>query len=593
MADIDQLLITSQNLLAQESPSTSEIRNVMIDLDDVINSTEFAGLEAEQRARLQSTYQDLRNILREKERPAGATAAGAVIGYEDHTPISGPMAAAATEREHNPYASQQMEEAEKLFYGGRYAEAIKLYDQVMQIEPDWERARQHRNESENYLRTGHIPSVALPPEAATAFGKAQSAARLGRYQDAMALLNRAQASLRDLGIQRWQEGQEFEQKLQQNIDAESVYNEGLYLFRQGQIDEGIDRVETAARATGLPRYNDRLQEMRKVKETLRAISEALNTSTPDAKAIAQAKTDLDALLLEYGENPTLMRLRTRLTASIPLLSEPMKQQVEDLINQAERSQTLEGMENKARQARQMIDQIRKLGYTDETLERHQAEVEKLLRNVDRYRDQLTQAETVYNSNRDWPVASARLSQEVRARFPNDQAVIEFNKSLRRYHMILTGIKLGAGGVALAVVIFVLSIAFGQARSFVLSLTPTATPTVTLTPTPTSTPTFTPTVTNTPGPTLTPSLTPTPLAGGVSRMVWARNGCYENFNAIGRIPAGATVRFLPGDRRFDNLGRECLLVEFDGRDGTVIGWILIADLGPAPTQTPTAMPTLKK
>ncbi len=220
MADIDQLLSTTQNLLAQESPSTSEIRNVMIDLDDVINSAEFAGLEADQRAKLQSTYQDLRNMLREKERPAEASAASAVIGYEDSTPIAGPLAAASGEREHNPYAAQQMEEAEKLFYGGRYAEAIKLYDQVMQIEPDWERARQHRNESENYLRTGHIPSVALPPEAATAFGKAQSAARLGRYQDAMALLNRAQSSLRDLGIQRWQEGQEFEQKLQQNIDAE-------------------------------------------------------------------------------------------------------------------------------------------------------------------------------------------------------------------------------------------------------------------------------------------------------------------------------------------------------------------------------------
>ena len=71
MAEIDQLLSTAQTLLAQESPSTSEIRNVMIDLDDVINSAEFAGLEPEQRAKLQSTYQDLRGALREKERPAG------------------------------------------------------------------------------------------------------------------------------------------------------------------------------------------------------------------------------------------------------------------------------------------------------------------------------------------------------------------------------------------------------------------------------------------------------------------------------------------------------------------------------------------
>ena len=194
-----------------------------------------------------------------------------------------------------------MTEAEKLFYGGHYAEAIKLYDQVLQIEPDWDRARQHRSESENYLRTGYIPSVALPAEAATAFGKAQSAARLGRYQDAMALLNKAQSTLREIGIQRWQEGQEFEQKLQQNIDAEIVYEEGMKLFAQGQFDEGIDRVETAARATGLPRYNDRVQAMRQVREQLRQATEILNASTPTPKAVARAKNILD------GHDPGVRR----------------------------------------------------------------------------------------------------------------------------------------------------------------------------------------------------------------------------------------------------------------------------------------------
>ena len=98
-----------------------------------------------------------------------------------------------------------METAEKLFYSGRYAEAIQLFDRVLQLEPNWERARQHRSEAENYLRTGYIPAVALPTEAASAYGKAQSAARVGRYADALALLEKAQNSLRELGILRWQE----------------------------------------------------------------------------------------------------------------------------------------------------------------------------------------------------------------------------------------------------------------------------------------------------------------------------------------------------------------------------------------------------
>ena len=33
------------------------------------------------------------------------------------------------------------------------------------------------------------------------------------------------------------------------------------LFAQGQLDEGIERVDTAAQATGLPRYAERLQTM--------------------------------------------------------------------------------------------------------------------------------------------------------------------------------------------------------------------------------------------------------------------------------------------------------------------------------------------
>ena len=127
-----------------------------------------------------------------------------------------------------------MEMAEKLFYSGRYAEAVQIFDRILQVEPNWERARQHRTEAENYLRTGYIPVVALPADAASAYGKAQSAARVGRFADALALLENAQNALHELGIQRWQEGQDFAQKLQENIDAEKAFEEGLHSFPAGK-----------------------------------------------------------------------------------------------------------------------------------------------------------------------------------------------------------------------------------------------------------------------------------------------------------------------------------------------------------------------
>jgi tetratricopeptide (TPR) repeat protein len=586
MLNVDDLLTRTQALIEQENPSMPDVRRLMIEMDDAINSYDFSSLSAEQRSRLQAAYQDLRGLSRGSEAARSSQATGAV-GYEDASypsPTAAGMPAPSgapsgpIEREHNPYAEQLMEDAEKMFYGGRYTEAIRIYDQVLQIEPEWERARQHRNESENYLRTGHIPSVALPPEAATAFGKAQSAARLGRYQDAMALLMKAQNHMRDLGIQRWHEGQEFEQKLQQNIDAESVYEEGLSFFRQGQIDEGIDRIETAARATGLPKYNDKVQELRRVKETLRSVAEALSSSSFDPKVVSKAKVELDGLLLEYGENPAMTRLRGRMEGAIPAIVEPIKEQVRELRNQAEAAGTIELMEARTRQARGTLEQTRKLGYNDEEIERLKADLDRMLRDIQRYKDTLQQGVTVYNTNRNWPAPAARVSQEVRARFPNDPGVIELNKSLGQYNTIRGGMRYGAYALVLAVVVFFLWLGFGQARAYVLALTPTATPTATATATITVTPSPLPSATATATETPLPSLTPTPLVGTIARNIFARTGCYDTFPAVGRIPAGATVRFLPSDRRFDSLNRECLLVEYEGETGAVIGWILIIDLG---------------
>ncbi|MBE3142738.1 MAG: tetratricopeptide repeat protein, partial [Planctomycetes bacterium] len=381
MADHQKFIDDVARLLGQEQPSLAEVRRLMVEMDEFFTTSDFQSLGYEDRARLQNGYKDLLSMVRGQVNNDARSQTENVPGMEDQLAAgSGSTPAVRTEnREHNPYAEQQMEEAEKLFYGGRYAEAIKLYDQVLQIEPQWERAQKHRHESENYLRTGYIPSVALPAEAGTAFGKAQSAARLGRFSDAMTLLNKAQAILRELGIQRWQEGQEFEQKLQQSIDAESVYLEGMQMFSQGQIDEGIDRVETAARATGLPKFGDKAQEMRRVKGAVQAIAETFNSTTADAKLIALSKLELDGLLLQYDQNPVLLKLKTRLAEVIPNVTGPLKDQIRTFKTQAEQSQTLLAAQTKARQAKEVLDQAHSLGQVDDEFNQLQGEIDKILR----------------------------------------------------------------------------------------------------------------------------------------------------------------------------------------------------------------------
>lgn len=65
---------------------------------------------------------------------------------------------------HDPEAERLMDEAEELFYKGNYQAAIPLYEKVIQMEPGWSRAEEHHSEAEEFLRSGNIPSVALPPK---------------------------------------------------------------------------------------------------------------------------------------------------------------------------------------------------------------------------------------------------------------------------------------------------------------------------------------------------------------------------------------------------------------------------------------------
>ena len=577
---------TDFNKLGEQHPAPlTECRRVLVEIEDYINSPDYFELSEEERQQLQTIRKELKEKIRALENEDVEVKEARAKPAPEGAGGQGSRKDKSQSKARDPEADRQMEEAEKLFYGGRYSESIRFFDRVLQLEPGWERARQHRAEAENYLRTGYIPPVALPAEAASAFGKAQSAARVGRFSDALTMLSNAQSVLRELGIHRWQEGLEFEQKLQENIDAENTFLDGLQLFEQGRIDEAIERVETAARATGLPKYTDRAQSFRKVKDTIRSINEALSSSNLDPKTVTQAKSDLDLLIGEYGENPAFQRLKSRLETAIPRAVSPLQDQARSLKNQAERAVTLDETIYLARQAKNQLNQIRNLSGIDESLDHLQNEIDKLIRETSRYQDELTQSFKILENNKRWPAQSARLSQEVRRRYPSDPDVIRLNRQLAPFFFKRFLVRLGIFIGLISIVVLAGWFAYGRFEEYMLSLTPTATATSTLTATPTATHTATPTSTLTPTPTLTFTPTPTPTVGIALRDIWARSGCYEGFNAIGRIPTGGLLRFLPDDRRFDQFDRECVLVEFQGASRSIIGWVLFIDIGSAP-KTPS-------
>jgi hypothetical protein len=305
--------------------------------------------------------------------------------------------------------------------------------------------------------------------------------------------------------------------------------------------------------------------------------------------VAQAKADLDMLTAEYGENPSFARVRSRLETTIPRAVTPLRDEARSLKAQAERAVNMEETLYLANQAKNQLAHIRNLEGMDDNLDRLQTEIDRLIREVERYEDELSQALTAYENHKRWPAQAARVSQEVRERYPNDPSVMRLNRSLSPYFAMLGLLKVGMILLIIAAIVVFGWWGIGRYNAFVLSLTPTPTTTPTITPTPTSTvtPTTTPTITATSTASLTPS--PTSTVGIALRDIWARSGCYEGFSAIGRIPTGGELEFLPAERRFDQFNRECVLIEHQGPEKSVIGWVLFADIG-SPPQIEATTPT---
>jgi tetratricopeptide (TPR) repeat protein len=591
----DSLEKQFQEVKSSSSTNVVDLRHLLLDIEELISSPDYQTLILEQRNTLQAMRKELIHRLQGQEngrsaQPVPSDASNGDPAPQPPLPTDSAPGNPLPERAHNPAAESQMEMAEKLFYSGRYADAVQIFDRILQLEPNWERARQHRTEAENYLRTGYIPVIALPADAASAYGKAQSAARVGRFTDALALLESAQSALHELGIQRWQEGQDFAQKLQENIDAEKAYEEGLNQFRDGKIDEAIERIQAAIGATGMPKYSEKAESFRKVKDSLRAIYDSLNQAELEPQNASQAKASLDALIVEYGENPAFERLVERFKTITPRVVEPLKEQTRALKNKAEHATTLEEGLYLNKQARQNLAQIHNLEGVDESLDRLQGEIERQQREYQKFDTDLQAANQAFEKNPSWPAEASRLSAEVSRRFPVDPGVKELKRKLRNFRYKLLGIRAGLGVIGILILIGIASWGNDKYQAYLLAKTPTVTPTATATAPFTPTPTLTPTVTPTHTPTLTPTLTPTPIVAFTQREVYARNGCYEKFTAIGQIPAGASVRFLPAERRFDEFNRECVLVEYLTNNGAALtGWILTLDVGVTSPPTATYAP----
>ena len=484
---------------------------------------------------------------------------------------------------HDPEAERLMDEAEEAFYKGNYQAAIPLYEKVIQMEPGWTRAQEHHSEAEEYLRSGNIPSVALPPEAGKAYGKAQSAARVFRYKVALDYLDEAFEHLQEAGIKRWREGEELRHDLENQMQAYDVYKEGLNLLSQGDLVSALGKIQTAASAVAIPEYIDKANEVRQDISMLNEVSDTVSLSgkIPPAK-LADARTKLERIRMKYGEINQLSRLRNRLDLLIPATIQNLLENTQRLKQEASEAPTASLARQKVDAARENLDLLRQLDAYDSQSLSLENEISTLETEIQANEDAMTRAEEALKTgNKFFALDALKISAKPRKRFPQDPKIIELKRGFLPTYIIggLSAI------IALIVIGLLISVAFRGISNAVyernLARTPTitSTPTITLTPTITPTPTVTPTPTPDYSPTPTYTVTPTPVVMVQTlREVWARSDCYDNFRATGRIPAGTTLTLLPmAERRFDNFNRECVLVEYRSGDYAILGYVLMADV----------------
>jgi tetratricopeptide (TPR) repeat protein len=574
---IDQLVDDIVNAINFIPPSLDDLTQLLQQAEDMMGGPYYKQQSSEQQNLLRDAKRDLKNKIAElnSTQPDDTT--------DDQNKSSDQDDEIPSPNDQNPKADEWMNKGESAFYAGRYQEAVEYYENVLKLVSTKERARHHRDQALEYLRTGHIPKEALPSDVAILFGKAQSAARVMNLARAREILDDAWQSLRDKDINKWDEGQKFEDDLNKAEEAEIAYKDGLEEFRRGNIDEAINKVQSAADLAGIPLYKEKNQELRNAREKIADIRQKIYARPLTPELVLGAGAELSELQATYGANSLLERLQNQQIVAMNQVTEQLFEQIHQQLNDAQRVININDAERIIENSSEYLQTLRNSGISDDIVRRLSREEDRLgnlKSKVDNAAGTLQQAQDAYHGRK---YRSAwKLLREVREEFPRDPDVEKLGRSLSWIDSLRTVGFAILGIISLIIIGFILQRGYTAWNNYMISQTPSPTPTATftvtpsLTPTNTMTPTPTSTVTLTPTSTSTPSLTPTPMTMYTIRNVWARNDCYEGFTAVGKIPGGSPVRLLPAERRFDSLNRECFLVEYRG-DASVTGWVLLSDL----------------
>lgn len=407
-------------IVTKNEHKIDEIQALRLELENFINDQDSNSLDSEQQDSLQSVLEEIR--YKEQE-----------LNSNSLTSLPKPLPPTDSEErtfENNiSEANKIMNYAEELFYSGRYSDAIKKYNQVLAVEPNWERAREHLNQANKNLREGNIPMVALPSEVAVLFGKAQSAARVGRYVAALELMKNAKEILAKYGIPKWTDGDEFISEIRANIEAEEIAGIATQSFDEGKIDEAIKLLYAAYRSSSHPKYKVLADKYESFKNEAQKISNVLYAPNVNfSSELFEALSDLEKLKSEFGDNPRTQLLTEKLELTKSNFINSVQQKIRKLLSEAEVSQTIDLAIDNVYQAKDIVDQAVRLGLTNEEFNYVSKEVNRKLTVVDSDQADLDQAEKLATEKASQNIA-VQIILELHQRYPSDPRISKIRARL--------------------------------------------------------------------------------------------------------------------------------------------------------------------
>jgi tetratricopeptide (TPR) repeat protein len=156
---IEQLADEIVEAVQDANPSLARLEKLLQDVKDMLAQPYYRQQPLDQQILLQDARNDLETKIKELRSKDGGGLGGDEIGGSGGVDGStdGAEEQAPAELLHEPNADDWMNKAEIAFYAGQYNEAINFYNEVLKIEPTWERARQHKAQAQVQLFSENVP----------------------------------------------------------------------------------------------------------------------------------------------------------------------------------------------------------------------------------------------------------------------------------------------------------------------------------------------------------------------------------------------------------------------------------------------------